>query len=75
MERLVVTFSGLLDSIKDGDMGLQFGTSPTSSHILLGHRGTPGISGKQYRITIHASLCIWLYDDHSTHGTAVQCND
>ena len=68
VDRLVVTFDEL---IKDLTGGLQFGTNPSSSHILLGHRGTQGISAKQYIITMDDDLCIWLRDYHSTHGTAV----
>lgn len=46
VDRLVVPFDKLLalDNIHNG---LQLGTNPTSCHILLGHRGTRGISGKQ----------------------------
>ncbi len=46
VNRLVVSFSKLvaLDNLENG---LQLGTNPTLSHILLGHRGTKGISGRQ----------------------------
>ena len=48
VDRLVVTFDKLLAEDKPGlENGLQLGTSPTTSHILLGHRGTKGISAKQ----------------------------
>ncbi|KAK4981719.1 hypothetical protein LTR66_009760 [Elasticomyces elasticus] len=50
------------------------GANPSSSHIFLGHRGTKGISAKQYNITVDDDLCIWLHDYHSTHGTAVGYN-
>ena len=68
VDRLVLTFDELL---KHPLNGIQFGTNPSLSHILLGHRGTKGISAKQYNITIDDDLCIWLHDYHSTHGTAV----
>ena len=68
VDRLVVTFDELL---KDCPDGLRFGTNPSSSHILLGHRGTKGISAKQYHIAVDDSLSIFLHDYHSTHGTAV----
>ncbi len=46
VNRLVVSFSKLpaLDNLENG---LQLGTNPTLSHILLEHRGTKGISGRQ----------------------------
>ena len=71
VDRLVITFDGLL---KHPLSGLQFGTSQDTSHILLGYRGTRGISAKQYNVTVDDSLCIWLQDHHSTHGTAVGYN-
>ena len=46
INRLVVPFDKLL-ALDNLQNGLQLGTNPTSSHILLGHRGTKGISGKQ----------------------------
>ncbi|KJZ75273.1 hypothetical protein HIM_05467 [Hirsutella minnesotensis 3608] len=67
-DRLIVTFDKLL---LDCPSGLQFGTRPTSSHILLGHRGTRGISARQYNIVVDEELRIWLHDYTSTHGTAV----
>jgi hypothetical protein len=48
VDRLIVTFSKLLASDKF-ENGLQLGTNPISSHILLGHRGTKSISGRQVR--------------------------
>lgn len=45
-DRLVVTFDKLL-AFDNLENGLQLGTNPIFSHILLGHRGTKGISGKQ----------------------------
>lgn len=73
VNRLVVTFDKLLESPLLG--GLRFGTSPPpASHILLGHRGTKGISALQYNITVDLNLNIWLHDFHSTYGTAVMHN-
>ena len=46
VNRLVVSFSKLL-ALDNLENGLQLGTNPTLSHILLGHRGTKGISGRQ----------------------------
>ncbi|KAK0859116.1 hypothetical protein LTR12_017904, partial [Friedmanniomyces endolithicus] len=45
-DRLVVTFSKLFAS-DTFENGLQLGTNPISSHVLLGHRGTKSISGRQ----------------------------
>ncbi|GAB0138366.1 hypothetical protein EsDP_00006601 [Epichloe bromicola] len=68
VDRLIVTFD---ECWKNSLTGLQFGTHPISSHVLLGHRGTKGISSRQYNITVDSELRIWLQDYHSTHGTAV----
>lgn len=68
IDRLVVTFDGLLENLENG---IQLGSNPKSCHILLGHRGTKGISAKQCNITVDEKLQIWLHDRHSTHGTAV----
>jgi hypothetical protein len=46
VDRLVVTFDQLL-ALDNLQNGLQLGTNPIVSHVLLGHRGTKGISGKQ----------------------------
>ncbi len=73
-DRLVVTFDELLKELENFENGLQFGTNPGVCHILLGHRGTGGISGRQYNITVDSNLWIWLHDYHSTHGTAVAHN-
>lgn len=50
VSRLIVSFSKLLvlDNLENG---LQLGTNPILSHILLGHRGTKGISGRQVSST------------------------
>lgn len=73
MDRLVVAFNGLLEN-KKFENGLQLGTNPISSHILLGHRGTKGVSAKQCNITVDDSLLIWLHDYHSAHESAVAHN-
>ncbi|KAI9736123.1 MAG: hypothetical protein M1835_003335, partial [Candelina submexicana] len=73
-DRLIVTFDELLKELGDCPNGLQFGTNPRVCHILLGHRGTGGISGRQYHISVDDKLWIWLHDYHSTHGTAVAHN-
>ena len=73
-DRLIVTFDELLKELENFPNGIQFGTNPVVCHVLLGHRGTGGISGRQYNITVDDNLCIWLHDYHSTHGTAVAHN-
>ena len=50
VNRLVVSFSKLL-ALDNLENGLQLGTNPILSHILLGHRGTKGISGRQVSST------------------------
>ena len=46
VSRLVLPFDKLLplDNLQNG---LQLGTDPELSHVLLGHRGTKGVSRKQ----------------------------
>ena len=46
VNRLVVSFSKL-QALGNIENGLQLGTNPILSHILLGHRGTKGISAGQ----------------------------
>lgn len=70
---LVVTFDQLLLS-QSLAQGVQFGTKPSSAHILLGHRGTRGISARHCNINVDDNLGIWLHDYSSTHGTAVGCD-
>ncbi len=65
---LIVTFD---EPLKNPENGLQLGSSPLTSDILLGHRGTRGVSARQYNITVDDDLRIWLHDYHSRHGTAV----
>lgn len=74
VNRLVLTFSELMQLEGLGD-GIQAGTSTATSHILLGHRGTPGISNRQYNIVVDDEMRIWLHDRCSTHGTAVAYNE
>ncbi len=50
VNRLVVSFSKLL-ALDNLENGLQLGTNPILSHILLGYRGTKGISGRQVSST------------------------
>ena len=67
---LVLTFSKLMQL--DGlGKGIRAGTNTASSHILLGHRGTRGVSGHQYSIVVDDEMRIWLHDYYSKHGTAV----
>ncbi|KAK0246576.1 hypothetical protein LTS09_018282, partial [Friedmanniomyces endolithicus] len=70
---LVVTFSKLFAS-DTFENGLQLDTFPISSHVLLGHRGTKSISGRQCNITVDDAHSIWLHDYNSTYGTAVEHN-
>jgi hypothetical protein len=60
------------EEVKDHENMWQFGTRPRTSDILLGHRGTEGISAKQCNLTIDDDEhCIWLHDYQSSLGTAV----
>ncbi|KAK4905128.1 hypothetical protein LTR49_025538 [Elasticomyces elasticus] len=70
-EDLFITFSELF-KCKDTGEGLIFGTSPDACHILLGHRGTPGISAKQFAIFVDDRLRIALQDCGSSFGTSLQ---
>ncbi|KAK0302851.1 hypothetical protein LTR82_017743 [Friedmanniomyces endolithicus] len=78
-DHLALTFSVLFALVKDGKLpslkdGIRFGTDPNHCHVLLGHRGTPGISGQHYTISVNQDLSVWLCDYSSKHGTAVTCN-
>ncbi|KAJ2896230.1 hypothetical protein MKZ38_005724 [Zalerion maritima] len=53
VDRLVVTFDQLREKLHDG---IQLGTDPKVSHILLGHRGTKGISGRQCNVVVDDEL-------------------
>ncbi|KAL9615897.1 MAG: hypothetical protein Q9160_009170 [Pyrenula sp. 1 TL-2023] len=55
---------------KDPREGWQFRTNPLSSNVLLGHRGSRGISGRHFRVVITEQFSIELYDT-SRLGTAV----
>ena len=65
---LIITFD---EPLKNPENGLQLGSSSLTSDILLGHRGTRGVSARQYNITVDDDLRIWLHDYHSRHGTGV----
>lgn len=58
---------------KNRGKGWQFGTNPKQSDCLLGHRGTVGISGCHFCITITQSFRIELHDE-SRCGTVVSLN-
>jgi hypothetical protein len=73
VDRLVLTFSELMQLEGLGGW-IMAGTSTATSHILLGHRGTAGISSRQFSIVVDDNMRIWLYDRYSTHGTAVGYN-
>ncbi|KAK0303701.1 hypothetical protein LTR82_017449 [Friedmanniomyces endolithicus] len=58
---LALTFSDLFALVKDGKLpslndGIRFGTDPNHCHVLLGYRGTPGISGQHYTISVNQDL-------------------
>lgn len=64
------------DEVKDPENMWQFGTRPSTSDILLGHRGTEGISARQCSLTIDDDeYCIWLHDYHSSLGTAIDYDE
>ena len=69
---LIITFD---QPLKNPQCGLQLGTNTVTSDILLGRRGSVGISAKQLSITVDRRLSIWLHDYHSTYGTAVGYGD
>ncbi|KAK0247728.1 hypothetical protein LTS09_017151 [Friedmanniomyces endolithicus] len=76
---LALTFSDLFALVKDGKLpslkdGIRFGTDPNHCHVLLGYRGTPGISGQHYTISVNQDLSVWLCDYSYKHGTAAMCN-
>ncbi|KAF2453500.1 kinase-like domain-containing protein [Lineolata rhizophorae] len=70
-DRIILTFD---KPSKDPLKGWQFGTNKASSDVLLGHRGTRGISGRQFNIAVDERLWVFLHDYHSSHGTAVSYN-
>lgn len=80
-ERLAVTFSELRTMCQEGairtesvEAGVVFGTDPRSCHVLLGFRGTAGISAKQFAISIDRENRAVLTDMGSAYGTAVETN-
>ena len=66
-DRLVLTFH---KRPRDLLRGWQFGTSPQTSDILLGHRGTTGISGRHFSLNVDENRRVVLRDN-STYGTSV----
>lgn len=70
-DRIILTFD---NPPKDPLKGWQFGTNKASSDIFLGHRGTKGISSRQYNITVDERGWVFLHDYHSSHGSAVGYN-
>ena len=58
------------DPLKDPQIGWQFGTNPRISDVLLGHRGTFGISSRQFYITITDQFRVELHDE-SRYGTII----
>lgn len=71
LERLLLTFDS---RPKDPQRGWQFGTDPNTSDVLLGYRGTQGISAHHFSITVNENLQAVLYD-RSRWGTIVSYND
>jgi len=67
--RLVLHFDKL--NLKIPSNGIQAGSNPITSDILLGLRGTSAVSSKQFNITVDSELRVWLHDYYSTHGTIV----
>ncbi|KAL8648858.1 MAG: hypothetical protein Q9210_004744 [Variospora velana] len=61
------------DPLKDPKAGWQFGTNPRVSDVLLGHRGTGGISGRQFYITVTEHFHVELHDE-SRYGTVISHN-
>ena len=70
-DRIILTFN---KPPKDPLIGWQLGTNKDLSDVLLGHRGTAGISGRQFNITVDERGWIFLQDYYSLHGTAVSYN-
>ena len=58
---------------KDPKTGWQFGTNPRTSDVLLGHRGSLGVSGCHFHITVTEQLRMELHDI-SKHGMIVTYN-
>lgn len=74
-EHLTLKFSELMKTgfgASHNLPGILFGTDNQTCDILLGFRGTKGISAKQYCMTIDDEFRIWATDTGSTHGTIVE---
>ncbi|KAL8857399.1 MAG: hypothetical protein Q9178_006026 [Gyalolechia marmorata] len=71
-ERIVLRFS---DSSINPAKGLQFGTNPKTSDILLWHSGVRGISSLHFVFAVQADGSWYLEDSHSRFGTAVGYDD
>ncbi|KAK1809754.1 hypothetical protein LTR12_015883 [Friedmanniomyces endolithicus] len=68
---LALTFSDLFALVKNGERpslqnNIRFGTDPNHCHVLLGHRGTQGISGQHYTISVNQDLSAAHDRDDST---------
>lgn len=70
-DHIVLTFD---KKAKDPQRGWQFGTDPRSCDVLLGHRGTKGVSSRHFCITIAENFWVKLHED-SRFGTAVGYSD
>lgn len=69
-DRIILTFDTRL---RNRLRGWQFGTCPQTSDILLGHRGTRGISARHLSIILDEDNRVVLRDN-STFGTSVGYN-
>ncbi|KAL9130730.1 MAG: hypothetical protein Q9217_001167 [Psora testacea] len=58
------------DPLKDPKTGWQFDTNPRVCDVLLGHRGTGGISSRQFYIIITEQFRVELRDE-SRYGTVI----
>ena len=66
-DRLILTFD---DLPRNPQRGWQFGTDPRTSDVLLGHRGTHGVSARHFLVKIDEDRRVVLRDT-STFGTSV----
>jgi hypothetical protein len=66
-DHILLTFD---KKLKNPQRGWQFGTDPRTCDVLLGHRGTKGVSSRHFCIVIVENYRIKLYED-SKFGTAV----
>ena len=67
-DRIVLKFS---DPTINLAQGLQFGTIPKTSDILLRYPGVKGISSSQFVFTVQGDGSWYLEDPHARYGTAV----